>query len=330
MIALRERQKMADKLNFQPEEAQASPTSTNLNESQLPSHTSELTSGDAKQCSSQESAKEERIEQSSIHQSTGPRTAQGKGRSKLNALKHGLLSKVTLLKGESPTEYNSLLNGLLDDWLPQGKSETLDVEDLAAVWWNKRRLFQAKNAVIAEKIEFIERDFEAKRREEASEGSRTAIATSGLLRYMTNPYLIREAKELLTELRRNIVAGNNVEGLSGMLMQLYGKEQVGVIPQLLLPHSGTSVDQSNIVASMIDDEVKRLTKLEKDLVADDSLRIQFKKSAAVIPSQGVSDRLMRYETHLDRKIDQISKRLEASQRRRKGQPPPPQLNVNIL
>jgi hypothetical protein len=320
---------MADKSNFQPEEAQASPRSTKGNESQTSPYTTEITSGNVRQSSTQESAKVERIEQPSIYKSTGPRTVQGKNRSKLNAFKHGLLSKVILLKGESPTEYNSLLNGLLDDWQTQGILETILVENLAALLWRKRRLFQAENAMVTRKIVFIKRDFEAERRDEASEGSRTAITTGGLLRNLTNPDLVREAKELLSELRRNVVR-RNFENLSGLLMQLYGKDQVGGIPQILLSHSGTSVDPSNIVSSMIDEEVKRLTKLEKDLVADDPLRIQYRNSAAVIPSQEVLDLLMRYEAHFSREMDRISNRLESLQRRRKGQPLPPQLNVNVL
>jgi hypothetical protein len=319
---------MLDKSNFQPEEAQASPTSTNRNESQLPSHTTEITSGGVKQSASQESAKDERIDQPSIHKSTGPRTARGKDRSKLNALKHGLLSKVILLKGESPTEYYSLLTGLLDDLQPQGELETVLVENLAAVWWRKRRLFQAENAVVTEKMVFTKRDFEAKRHGEASEGSRTAIASGGLLRHMTNPHLVGEAKEFLIELRRNLMA-HDVKIFSRLLMHLYGKDQVGEIPKNLRPLSGASVDMSPIVAELIDSEILRLTKLETDLVADDPLRIQYRKSAAIIPSQEVSDHLMRYEAHLSREIDRILNRLERLQRIRKGHPLPPQLDVNI-
>jgi hypothetical protein len=43
--------------------------------------------------------------------STGPRTAMGKERSKRNALKHGIFSKVIVLEGESLAEYGSLLEG---------------------------------------------------------------------------------------------------------------------------------------------------------------------------------------------------------------------------
>src|SRR5713226_3661792 len=109
----------------------------------------------------------DQVERPSICRATGPRTPQGKEKSKLNALKHGLLSKAVLLKGESRAEYQALLNGLQDDLQPQGKLETVLVENLTALFWRKRRLFQAENAAISEKMEFTKRDFSLKRHMEA-------------------------------------------------------------------------------------------------------------------------------------------------------------------
>jgi hypothetical protein len=58
-----------------------------------------------------------------IRKSTGPRTAEGKNRSKHNAVKHGILSRVTLLKGEPKAEYDALLAGLREDFKPDGTTE---------------------------------------------------------------------------------------------------------------------------------------------------------------------------------------------------------------
>jgi hypothetical protein len=69
--------------------------------------------------------------QTSTRKATGPRTAKGKLRSKLNALKHGLYSQLVLLEGEPADEYISLLIELQEDRQPQGKLETVLVENLA-------------------------------------------------------------------------------------------------------------------------------------------------------------------------------------------------------
>ena len=67
--------------------------------------------------------------------STGPRTITGKNRSRRNALKLGLFSKQLLLEGESPAEFEKLLRGLREYWLPQGLQEEIHVERLASLYW---------------------------------------------------------------------------------------------------------------------------------------------------------------------------------------------------
>jgi hypothetical protein len=117
----------------QPHEAQTPPTSDNGNGSQAPSCSTEVRERKLKQSSTPKSAKVERNDQPSIHKSTGPRTPQGKERSKFNARKHGLFSKAVLLQDESRAEYDALLNGLMENLRPHGKLERLLVENLATL-----------------------------------------------------------------------------------------------------------------------------------------------------------------------------------------------------
>src|SRR6266852_6192159 len=70
---------------------------------------------------------------------TGPRTELGKQRSSQNAIKHGIFSEVTVLKGESRAKYQALLGGLWETFLPEGLEEIL-VEKLATILWRHRRL----------------------------------------------------------------------------------------------------------------------------------------------------------------------------------------------
>jgi hypothetical protein len=93
-----------------------------------------------KQSSTPNSAKVERIAQPSIHKSTGPRTPQGKERSKHNALKHGIFSRVAVLKGEPRSEFDSLLSGLWEDLWPEGTLQGVLVGKLAVNLWRLRRL----------------------------------------------------------------------------------------------------------------------------------------------------------------------------------------------
>ena len=80
---------------------------------------------------------------------TGPRTAEGKRRTRYNALKRGLFFNGVLAQGESRAEFDSLLKGLIVDFQPEGVAERLEVERLALLSWRQRRFLQAETAEIA-------------------------------------------------------------------------------------------------------------------------------------------------------------------------------------
>jgi len=277
--------------------------------------------------------------------STGPRTVQGQERSKFNALKHGLFSQAVLLEGESRGEFLSLLDGLLEDLRPQGKLETTLVENVAVLFWRKRRLFQAESAEISEKIEFVAYESFWNQYVEAWDRSRAAITSGGLLKFSDNPIVIHEAIAILGAVRA-IVIKLGFPGYSPLLRKLYGQDQDSRIPQgLCLPYEifaslansrakskdkpeETSNDIDRMV-ELIDHEIERLKDLEEKLNKVDQKKIQYKSCTALIPGQEASDRLLRYETHFSREIDRILNRLERLQRLRLGQSVPPRVDINI-
>ena len=67
---------------------------------------------------------------------------------RFNALKHGILSRYTVLSHENHTDYESLVNSLMDEHLPAGATEQHLIEELASVIWRKRRVLQAEGATI--------------------------------------------------------------------------------------------------------------------------------------------------------------------------------------
>jgi hypothetical protein len=130
-----------------------------------------------------------------------------------------------------------------------------------------------------------------------------------------------------------------------LIKRLFGEDPDGGVPDIVRllcemypknaepgkiqgDQSGDPAVKENMVA-LIDAQIERITELEKILETENRQKMLFTKSAAVIPGQEASDRLIRYETHLSREIDRILNRLERLQRMRKGQPLPPQLDVNI-
>ena len=65
---------------------------------------------------------------------------------RFNALKHGVLSRYTVLPWEDADEYRVLASSLADEHHPQGPTEEHLVEELAGILWRKRRLRLAEAA----------------------------------------------------------------------------------------------------------------------------------------------------------------------------------------
>lgn len=77
---------------------------------------------------------------------TPPADIAGKQLTRFNALKHGILSRYTVLPWEDPDEYQALLAALADEHAPHGPTEEHLVEELAGILWRKRRLKRAEAA----------------------------------------------------------------------------------------------------------------------------------------------------------------------------------------
>jgi hypothetical protein len=88
------------------------------------------------------SASAARIEanQANAQQSTGPRTEEGKARSALNAIKHGLTAASALLPSEDPAAYQRHLQDFEDEYQPQNASEQFLTRDLADTAWRLKRI----------------------------------------------------------------------------------------------------------------------------------------------------------------------------------------------
>lgn len=67
-------------------------------------------------------------------------TVVGYDTSKYNALKHGVLSKYTVMQWENREDYESLMESLINEYKPSGATEEHLVEELAGIIWRKMRL----------------------------------------------------------------------------------------------------------------------------------------------------------------------------------------------
>ena len=77
---------------------------------------------------------------------SAPTETAGTAITRFNALRHGVLSRYTVLPWEDGDEYRALVAALVAEHGPQGPTEEHLVEELAGILWRKRRLRLAEAA----------------------------------------------------------------------------------------------------------------------------------------------------------------------------------------
>jgi len=282
---------------------------------------------------------------------TGPGIAKGKDGRKYNALKHGIFSKVAVLENESQDEYNSLLAGLVEYFDPQGATEYVLVEKLSTLLWRSRRLIVAEAAEIQMSTEFLEweeNDTQEKSAEEIEQDG-FSLRQEGLIRHKENPVILEMCLELLGELRLGVKdEGFGYEQAGEILSKLYGDTEEERLQQTLLEsyqawkYTSTASEEErkpegcpsptkckDNALQEINDEIRGLKKYQKDRAPIESHRRELEILRRGIPDAHRLDRLLRYEASLERAFDRTLIQLERLQRMRRGQPLPPQVDVNL-
>ena len=80
------------------------------------------------------------INRANAQHSTGPRTADGKQKSSLNALRHGLTGQIVVMPTEDLEAYQLHLKSFEDEYNPKGATEANLVQSLADTSWRLNRV----------------------------------------------------------------------------------------------------------------------------------------------------------------------------------------------
>src|SRR5580658_7694430 len=80
------------------------------------------------------------INRANAQHSTGPKTSEGKQRSSLNALRHGLTGQIVVMPNEDLNAYQLHLNSFTDEYTPKGATEANLVQALADTSWRLNRV----------------------------------------------------------------------------------------------------------------------------------------------------------------------------------------------
>jgi hypothetical protein len=92
------------------------------------------------------------INRRNAQKSTGPRTPEGKNRSKFNALKHGMSARTLVLPGEDPAAFQDRIDTWTASLGPENELEQYLAEQAAQVSWQLDRARRAEAALLASSI----------------------------------------------------------------------------------------------------------------------------------------------------------------------------------
>jgi hypothetical protein len=94
--------------------------------------------------------------------STGPRTVEGKQRSSLNPLKHGLTASTLVLPHEDEIGYQETRGSLYQQYQPATPQECMLVDQLASAWWRTIRARQCETDMLHMQIETLKHKYPEK------------------------------------------------------------------------------------------------------------------------------------------------------------------------
>jgi hypothetical protein len=87
--------------------------------------------------------------------STGPKTEDGKQRSRRNALRHGFTAETVIEPLENPEEYRVFEDAIVSEYLPQTPVEQELVHRLASLFWRLRRATSIETGLLRMQSEIL-------------------------------------------------------------------------------------------------------------------------------------------------------------------------------
>jgi hypothetical protein len=270
---------------------------------------------------------------------------------------------------ESQEEFDALAEELLEHYEPVGPMERKFVERIAVCWWRLGRAIRAENGQLRTRLDTLSMDrtlrnedqvnlalhfslggmnlFKAHNAADAKvptvERHSALQAMDGHLRghplglvYLTT--LLEMAK---SEIGRD---GDISEAIRKKILLMFGFLDLSFARQFRKSStpetkaegqpSGCCADKETrrdpaLILALIDHQLEKLSVLKAHALEREKLSLDAEARSFSMPSEDATDKLLRYEAHIDRQLYRAMDQLERLQRQRKGENVPPPLNVNL-
>jgi len=246
---------------------------------------------------------------------TGPAEGNGTELTRFNALRHGVLSRYTVLPWEEEEEYAALVASLVEEHAPQGPTEEHLVEELAGILWRKRRLRMAEGAAHRRGLDAAlagHRDTagaalahitSSARSEEAGNAVRTSAADDA------DEQAALEADEAMTRRAMEILNSQRNDACEAALAELrddtkeWWAELIAREPEELEEGEDPVTADAEGLRRFITDEVVPWFDKQRNELGNRPLIREQAYGEALDPFK--LEKLGRYEVHLDRKLERM-------------------------
>ncbi len=291
------------------------------------------------------SAKQIAANRRNAQKSTGPRTTEGRAVSKLNAFKHGILSKQVLVRGlafkESSRELDALHKRFWDDLMPVGPVEEMLVDQIVTAHWRLRRALMAESGHIALGVD----SGHPKHRRDNTHPmllwikwralgdpihamGQSSLGNSIILGWLRDLNSAVEAEGALSVAmveNLNAKLGAQDTGLGRQLMSFCAKDEAAPGGE----DAACREQKKAEVIRFLKQKISAFQFLQTECLKEELAEDEARKAVAMLPSAEVLEKIQRYETKLERQLFRAMAELERLQRRRKGENIPAPISVNV-
>jgi len=272
----------------------------------------------------------------SSEKSPGPKTVRGKGFARMNAVKHGITAGL-LLPGESSLEFEQFRRGLITDFVPVGDKEYEQAEIYYVNSWRLKRVYPAEAGEITKLL----CEYNPAAELAASEHARPYLQGLADLKKLDeiesqisqHGRVSPENLAWLRELPYGAMA-NDFVGLIVLAQDNENTEDGGPKPDV--PAAADCREPTSAASTPEDCGFVREVLLNalaylKNKIREEAAyhgqytfsKVEATKAALRVPQEAVLNRLMRYENHLQNKMNNALHNLERMQRLRRGNEVPP-------
>jgi hypothetical protein len=284
-----------------------------------------------------------------------------------NAIKHGFLAREVVITGgdgkESLAEFRVLVAQLSEYYEPVGIVEELLVQNVATSWWRKARVIRAENGELRKRLDTLAMDRDQRNSYKSNHDLVALRVASNLFSAedLADQPVTKDGSSAVQEAQRDITKHHDgLYFLTDLLKD--AKSEIAQDGYLSLEirtkilhafeywdyyfaencmrccspeESEEVVDEqaakkyADLLIANIDERLGIISRLKGYATKREELALAAEWRSFSLPPADATDKLLRYEAHLDRQLYRAMDQLERLQRQRRGENVPPPLNINL-